>query len=280
MPYAIYGTQDFDEAESERIGRAIDGLSAYLDAVGKFQETHPPSVDSPIGQATESNGGRWWFETGELSLAASIDHLGAVVTLLRGLVPRQAGYSVLRGSAEATAIAWWLFDPTVREQERVQRGFEERLHAIHTQRGLAPHVLEEIEGRRQAVVKEAGKFGLRERTDSRSPGLTHFGKPRLQIQDLLVRILPDKPPEADAQTRGEFLWRSLSAWSHSELWTNAVGHSIVEDDSQPRNLAVNIPILMLMCTLTVQAFDKAFSRRMQLAGHPTWDRARGALPAL
>jgi hypothetical protein len=32
---------------------------------------------------------------------------------------------------------------------------------------------------------------------------------------------------------------------------------------------------MLMCTLTLQAFDKAFSRRMQLAGHPAW----GALPS-
>ena len=32
-------------------------------------------------------------------------------TLLRGPIPRQAGYSVLRGSAEAAAIAWWVFDP-------------------------------------------------------------------------------------------------------------------------------------------------------------------------
>jgi hypothetical protein len=280
MPYAIYSTQDFDAAESERIRRAIDGLSAYLEAVVKFQEEHPPTADSPIGKASEANGGRWWFETGELPLAASIDHLGAFVTLLRGPVPRQAGYSVLRGSVEASAIAWWLFDPTVAEKERVQRGFEERLHAIHTQRGLAPHVLDEIEQRRRALVEEAVKFGLHEKDDSRSEGLTHLGRPRLQIQDLLVRILPEKPPDADAQTRGEFLWRSLSAWSHSEMWTNVVGLSIVEDDRQPRNLAVNIPILMVMCTLTQQVFDKAFGRRMELAGHPTWEQERGVLPVL
>ena len=276
----MYGIQDFDEADSQRIAHTIEGLSAYLDAVVTFQVTHPPTVDSPIGEATAANGCRWWVETGELPLAASLDHLGAFVTLLRGPVPRQAGYSVLRGSVEASAIAWWLFDTTVTETERLQRGFEERLHAIHTQRGLAPHVLDEIEARRRAVVEEAAKFGLEEKPDSRSAGLTHFGKPRIQIQDLLIRILPEKPPEPDAQTRGEFLWRSLSAWSHSEMWTNTVGLALVQDDSEPRNLSVNIPILMVMCTLTLQAFDRAFGRRMELGGHPTWEQERGALPAL
>ena len=64
------------------------------------------------------------------------------------------------------------------------------------------------------------------------------------------------------------------------MWTNVVGIAIVEDDSQPRNLVVNIPILMVMCTLTRQAFDRAFSRRMELAGHPTWEQERGVLPVL
>ena len=281
MPYEVYSTEAFTEAESDRIARAIDGLGAYLEAVVRFQAEHPPTADSPIGLASEANAGRWWVETGELPLSASVDHLAAFVTLLRGPVPRQAGYSVLRGSVEASAIAWWLFDPTVSEDERVQRGFEERLHSVHTQRGLAAdaHDLEEIDKRQRAVVEQAAKFGLKEERDSRVGFLTHIGKARMPIQDLLIRILPEKPSDA-TQTQGEFLWRSLSAWSHSEMWTHAVGLAIVEDDSQPRNLVVNIPILMVMATLTLRTFDRAFGRRMELAGHPTWERARGPLPNL
>jgi hypothetical protein len=202
----------------------------------------------------------------------------AFVTLLRGPVPRQAGYSVLRGSVEASAIAWWVFHPTVTEKDRVQRGFEERLHGIHAQRGLVQHSPDQLKDRQNAIVFEAAKFGLEEKQDSQSPGLTHFGRPRLSIQDLLSRMLPQKPPTVGAQTQGEVLWRTLSAWSHSELWTNTVGLSTVEDDTKPRMIAVNIPVLMAMCTLTLEAFDLAFSRRMQLAGHASWEQERGPLP--
>jgi hypothetical protein len=119
------------------------------------------------------------------------------------------------------------------------------------------------------------ELGLSEQSDSRKDGLTHFGKPRLGIQDLLVRALPDRPPESSL-TNGEILWRMLSAWSHSELWTNFVGVQEVDDDTKPRVLTVHLPTLMRMAELTVRVHDAAFSRRMQLTGHQTWEQARGA----
>ena len=272
----MHEDQSLTPAESKRQQSALARLNGYLAAVQSFQHENQPTVDSFFRKATKENGGIWWREIGDLALAASFDHLEAFRTLLRGPIPRQAGYSVLRGSAEAAAIAWWVFDREVSEAERVQRGFEERLFGIHTQRGLVENK-DKLEVQHRAVVDEAAKFGLSEQPDSRAKGLTHFGRPRLAIQDLLVRILPDKPPESNL-ANGEILWRLTSAWSHSELWTNMVGLQEAVDDTKPRMLTVHMPTVLRMCELTVRVHDAAFSRRMQLAGHPTWEEERGPLP--
>jgi hypothetical protein len=73
---------------------------------------------------------------------------------------------------------------------------------------------------------------------------------------------------------------SLSAFSHSELWTNLVGLREQEDNTQPRALVVHLPTLTRFCVLTVMAHDRAFDRRMQLAGHATWSNDLGPLPRL
>ncbi len=159
----------------------------------------------------------------------------------------------------------------------MQRGFEERLHGIHSQRGLIDKAMAQLEAEHRKVVAEAARFGLSEEPDSRAKGLTHFGQPRLATQELLVRALPEKPPESKLTT-GEIAWRILSAYSHSELWTNFVGMGEIEDDRQPRALVVHWPTLARMCALTVAAHDRAFTRRMKLAGHSTWGSSIGPLP--
>jgi len=55
----------------------------------------------------------------------------------------------------------------------------------------------------------------------------------------------------------------------------SVDLSTVEDDTKPRTIAVNIPVLMTMCRLTVEAFDSVFNQRMQLAGHATGEQEPG-----
>jgi len=57
-----------------------------------------------------------------------------------------------------------------------------------------------------------------------------------------------------------------------------VGLQEVEDDTQPRTLTVQVPVLLRFCTLTVTAYDRAFGRRMHLTGHSTWETERGPLP--
>jgi hypothetical protein len=108
--------------------------------------------------------------------------------------------------------------------------------------------------------------------------LAAFGRPRLGTQDLLVRVLPEKPPESSL-CNGEILWRILSAFSHSELWTSLKGLRELEDDTQPRALVVHLPTLLQLCKLTLTAHDRAFDRRMQLTGHATWEKERGPLRA-
>jgi hypothetical protein len=273
----MYVSKVLNAEESQRQQNALTTLTSYLEAVRTFQAAKPPSADSSYLLANPANGGAWWRETGDLALAASFDHLLAFGTLLKGPLPRQAGYTVLRGSAEAAAIAWWVFDPDVSEEQRVQRGFEERLYGIHSQRGLIGKSKKALDTQRQAVVDEAAKFGLLEKPDSRKPGLTSFGRPRPGTQHLLVRVLPEKPP-GSSLSNGEILWRILSAYSHSELWTNMVGLSELEDDAQPRALVVHLPTLLRMCGQTVAAHDSAFDRRMRLCGHATWTKDRGPLP--
>jgi hypothetical protein len=277
---AVHSLESFSEADLQRVRLAVESLSAYLLSAGHFQADNQPAAGSPFVLGSRENGGIWWRETGDLALAASFDHLLAFTNLLTGNVPRQAGYSVLRGCAEAAAIAWWMFDPTVTEEKRVQRGFEERLYGIHVQRGLFEKKdRPKREGFHANLVAEAGRHGLSEKPDSQAKGLTHFGHPRLKIQDLLTRMLPEKPTKSEVPT-GEVLWRSLSAYSHSEIWTSLVGLSEVEEDSKPRRLVVNLTVLLGLAQLTVNAYDRAFSRRMALAGHPMWTQRRGALPSL
>jgi hypothetical protein len=266
--------------ELQRVHLAIEGLSAYLLSAERFQADNQPAAGSPFVLGSKENGGIWWRETGDLALAASFDHLLAFTNLLTGNVPRQAGYSVLRGCAEAAAIAWWLFDPTVTEKKRVQRGFEERLYGIHVQRGLFEKKNRPKLGAfHDELVAEAGRHGLSEKPNTQAKDLTHFGHPRLPIQDLLTRVLPEKASKSELPT-GEVLWRSLSAYSHSEIWTSLVGLREDDDDTKPRRLVVNLSVLLGLAQLTVNAYDRAFSRRMALAGHPMWKQRRGALPRL
>jgi len=273
----VYEDQPLSHEDRDRQVRTLVTLDGYLTGVAEFMGRNRPTPESVFALGTRENGGIWWRETGDLPLAASFDHLEAFRTLLRGPIPRQAGLSVLRGSAEAAAVAWWVFDSDATEEERVQRGFEERLLGIHSQRGLVEQNKDRLAAQHRAVVDEAAKFGLSEEPDSRAKGLTHFGRPRLGTQDLLTRMMPDTPPESKL-SNGEILWRVLSAFSHSELWTNMLGLKASEDDTRSRVLSVHMPTLMRMCTLTVRAHDAAFSRRMKLAGHSTWEEERGSLP--
>src|SRR5436190_18213304 len=119
------------QADTERQQSAFNLLAQYLEGARQFQASNQPTADSSFAQGSGENGGIWWREIADLALAASFDHLSAFGTLLRGPIPRQAGFSVLRGSAEASAIAWWVFDPDASEDERVHRGFEERLLGMH-----------------------------------------------------------------------------------------------------------------------------------------------------
>jgi hypothetical protein len=275
----VYLLESFSEAELQRLRRALSSLDAYLSSVESFQTTTEPAIGSPFVLGSKENGGIWWRETGDLALAASFDHLRAFRTLIAGDVPRQAGYSVLRGCAEAAAIAWWLFDPIATEEQRVHRGFEERLDGIHVQRGIVEKKdLPKLEAAHSALVAEAARHGLSEQVNSQTK-LTNFGRPRLSIQDLLTRILPEIPPESKL-ANGEWLWRSLSAFAHSEHWTNAVGLREAEDDTKPRMLVVNLPMLFSCAESTVTVYDRAFGRRMSLAGHPRWEQRRGELPGL
>jgi hypothetical protein len=276
----VHVLEEFSAQDLRRLELARDRLSAYLLSTEAFQFGHQPAAGSPFLLGTRENGGIWWRETGDLALAASFDHLLAFNTLVRGAgLPRQAGYSVLRGCAEAAAIAWWLFDPTATEEQRVQRGFEERLYGIHTQRGIVEKNRAKLAAIHAALVTEAARHGLTEQPDSRKEGLTTFGRPRLSIQDLLTRMLPTTPPNSEL-TNGEVLWRLLSAFSHSEHWTSVAGLPEVEDDTKPRRLVVNLNTLFGSALMTLAAHDLAFGRRMSLAGHSTWEQTRGHLPDL
>src|SRR6266851_7427874 len=156
----MHEDQPLSQKDRDRQLRALLTLDGYLGGVAEFQGRNRPTPESLFALGTRENGGIWWRETGDLPLAASYDHLAAFRTLLRGPIPRQAGYSVLRGSAEAAAIAWWVFDPGASEAERVQRGFEERLHGIHSQRGLVERRKERLRAQHDELVAEAANFGL------------------------------------------------------------------------------------------------------------------------
>jgi hypothetical protein len=59
--------------------------------------------------------------------------LTAAESLGRGFAPRVSGYALARGCTEASAIAAWLLDEAISEQQRCARGFAERIVALQAQ---------------------------------------------------------------------------------------------------------------------------------------------------
>lgn len=124
-----------------------------------------------------------------------------------------------RAVIEASARAWWLYDPNIGVRERVARGKTVELHSVNEAvkvERIAETDTSHYEQHRNRILAEADKLGLIPDHSSKTEELLGFeGQRRLNatpiIEEMLVALLGDRPASRAS-------YRLYSAVHHSTLY--------------------------------------------------------------
>ncbi len=100
-----------------------------------------------------------------LRLSVAGDHLGAMAKALMPPIPLYGPAALARMSLENSAHAFWLMDPTLSLDERIDRSLRQRLKSAQEEQAVARLLLTvkwKDTGIEEAIVKEAVDLGLAE----------------------------------------------------------------------------------------------------------------------
>jgi len=217
--------------------RCTDALWARLDAV--LLPPDPPG--SPAASEKGDRLGAFAYDLAATYLRAALDHLRAWQTLLlrAGEVPSFAHLSLLRTAHESAFVALWLMEPGVPAEQRRARGvaaqladYEER-HKLEADMGITAA---QPPGRTAAqrctdLLAEANRHGL---TKVDSKGNTVLTTPLPSTVDLFTRFEPAPPG-----TKGSYLYRFYSGYTHAKQWALTLGaQRVAPFDQTGRTLAL------------------------------------------
>lgn len=135
-----------------------------------------PLPDSPGGRDLANDrsgpGGPWgeqpiwtYMSLAGLRLSVAGDHLGAMAKALMPPIPLYGPAALARMSLENSAHAFWLMDPTLSLDERIDRSLRQRLKSAQEEQAVARLLLTvkwKDTGIEEAIVKEAVDLGLAE----------------------------------------------------------------------------------------------------------------------
>lgn len=195
---------------------------------GTLQFTHdferrridePPLRTSAVARelaAERSFAGPWYQQPltaihalAGLRVVVAADHLQSLSALLGASVPAFSDLTLVRGTLESSARAWWLYDPALNPKERFARGMTEWAYSeyraqqvIRIEKGDDRSRLDRID----KMVLAAEQYGI--------PVVRERGKPpafwqRRAETTALVKSMMGK--------LGEAAWRWTSSVTHGEL---------------------------------------------------------------
>jgi hypothetical protein len=116
-----------------RLARIVEAVLAYWSALRQHHDPMAAADDSTAASEAalrpEPDQTAYAYHVAEVMLGAVHDHLNSMRHLLDWESPVSFGVLVLsRAALEASSRAWWLLDPSITPEGRVQRVMTESLH--------------------------------------------------------------------------------------------------------------------------------------------------------
>ena len=197
-------------------------LNSTVNFVSQLENRFPdPAPGSPAATDEAANtefAGPWdpvpltTCQSGpDLAALNTLDALLGLARLLQGdTVLWFADQPLVRVVLEASARAWWWYDPTVDSRERLQRGWTERLHALHEEAKFRRNMKIDPTGHTSRILDGCRALNLPLHTPPKKA--PYVGRARHDTT-LLVRMMLSN--EGDTFPLGEVLYRMSSAMTHS-----------------------------------------------------------------
>jgi hypothetical protein len=200
----------------------------------------------------------WWLMYSHSSLYVAIDHLTALVALWAApAIPHSAGYTVIRGAAEAAARACWLVDPSVASRDRTARGIAEAAYDL----GCMTRVEGDTESMRQrktvfeTTIARAGFAVDRGACENQKhPGPT----------SLMHWLLSAPITSGATRTTGGLAYTLLSGYAHAETWATLMDMKRV--DPRMGVMALNLPRQIQLLRLAMRLLHTGVCWTVELAG--------------
>jgi hypothetical protein len=202
----------------------------------------------------------WWLTYSHSSLFVAADHLSALLAIWAApAIPHSAGYTVIRGAAEAAARACWFVDPSLASRERIARGIVERAYDLGQMRRFVGETEQVRQGRTvfDTTIARAGfalDRGTCENQKRPGPGVT----------SLMHWLLSAPITSGSTGTIGGLTYALLSGYAHAETWATLM--DVERVDPRMGVLALNIPRQIQLLRLAMRLLHTGVCWTVQLAG--------------
>lgn len=292
-------TEDARDARVRGVLVKVDGLERIIDRIGQLEGLRPRASSlaaRELGSVGDSSSG-WRADPIEMThmiggmfMASAHAGLEPLRRLLEPPSMAWAPYVVGRSVLEASARAWWIFDPDIDAPRRVARALTEHLDSLEEQR-LAHAAIgdeEASEKIRQTIarVAQAARIDGFEVGDRR--GRFFIGAPRERHTTLVAKLLDPGFP-------GEAVYRHYAGMTHSALGALYDGLAEAPDPDDPTRLRATPKITTFdiahLVAATAFAVARAFDHRVAYFGwgddewrswrqhmltelHAAWERER------
>jgi hypothetical protein len=260
--------------EAQRLASAIGWIHVH---VGPAEFARASVTIAPTSaRAVDAAGpaGDLAFEMANLKLSTAEDHLLAAAALMSQGIPRYACYTVLRGTIEAAAAAFWLVGPKLTPRDRHGRSLTAQLlNLLATKREYPSN---DITERVQGLRKAAAGLELKEVLD-RDGRLIAFGARRPSITQQIKSL-----PIFDSIERST-TYSTVSAFAHGEMWAILKNRKTLSmnDSHSVLELSVDVEMLLDFASRAVDAYDHALSTWLRLTAgseaEDAWIQVRGPM---
>jgi hypothetical protein len=213
----------------------------------------------------------WWLTYSQASLIVATDHLRALLALWSApAIPHSAGYTVIRGAAEAAARACWLVDPLLAFRERIARGIVERAYALER--------MSQAEGETQHIQESRAGFEMTvARAGFAIVHLTCEKQERPRTTPLMESLLSGPiTSETTHTTVGGLSYKLLSGYAHAEAWATLMDMQPV--GSGMAMMALNVPRQIQLLRLAMRLLHTGVCWTVGLAGFDVEAWKQGAVP--
>jgi hypothetical protein len=258
-----------EPGERDAVTRAGDDIRALSKAADDVitRCVNAPASTSAVATSRGRKPDEYWLTTAYSSVLVATDHLRALRAAWAAEqgMPHSAGYTLIRGAAEAAARACWLADCSISSRQRIARGILEWDYSMDRIRRAdedGEHA-RRIRAGFDTTIVDVGYPLLGRRVEGRICD----GERRPKITDLMKAQLPV----------GGLAYALLSGYAHAEVWVMMLDW----EPAGPNGVVVALNITRQLNLLRVAALfllKEAVGSLVELAALDVSAWERRALP--